>query len=380
MKLIDEVQIDIESGAGGNGCVSFRREKYIPFGGPNGGNGGRGGSVFIQASHDKGSLLDFKYQPRFAAGRGQHGMGQDCDGRSGEDLTLKVPVGTIIYDLESGGVIEDLLRDGMQVEVAHGGKGGRGNKTFTSSINRAPRQFTPGGPGERKKLKLELRLMADIGLVGLPNAGKSSFLRSVSRAKPQVADYPFTTLNPHLGVVDHHSQTFVVADLPGLIEGASEGAGLGHQFLKHVTRNRALLHLVDICSGEATADIAALKQSITTIENELEAYDPKLMELPRHLVFTKCDLLTDEALETAKQEILALGLDGYFLSSKTRAGLDVFLDFLAAQVPEWRREGLKSVVIESDEEQPASVDSTSDPDWLAQWSQPPTFSQSPPAP
>lgn len=330
MKLIDEVEITACSGAGGNGCVSFRREKYIPFGGPNGGNGGRGGSVYLEATRDKTSLLDFKFQPKYEAKRGQHGMGKDCDGRGGQDLVLKVPLGTLVYD-ESGALIADLTQHEQQVEIAQGGRGGRGNKSFVSSTNRAPRNATPGEPGQRRVLRLELRLLADVGLVGLPNAGKSSLLRAISRAKPTVADYPFTTLNPHLGVVEHKGQSFVVADLPGLIEGASEGAGLGHQFLRHVMRNRCLLHLVDVSEG-----VDAIEDHIQTIRTELESYDPRLTEIPQQLVFTKCDLLSEAALESKKQELSDKGLRGTFISSHSHLGVESLLDSLAAEAPKWR--------------------------------------------
>lgn len=332
MRLIDEVNIEVRSGNGGNGCVSFRREKYIPFGGPNGGNGGRGGSVIVEATRNKTSLLDFKFQPSYEAPRGQHGMGSDCDGRGGEDLVLKVPMGTLVYDSETGELVTDLTRDGQTVVVAHGGRGGRGNKTFTSSTNRAPKYATPGKEGEERSLRLELRLLADIGLVGLPNAGKSSFLRATTRAKPTVADYPFTTLNPHLGVVDH-KQTFVIADLPGLIEGASEGAGLGHQFLRHVMRNRHLLHLVDV-----TGETEQIVKDIATIESELADYDPRLPEIPRDLIFTKCDLLSTEALAEKKAELEAAGLRGQYISSHSHLGVDELLDGLAMLVPKWRQD------------------------------------------
>lgn len=319
--------------------MSFRREKYVPFGGPNGGNGGRGGSILMQATRDKTSLMDFKFQPKFEADRGQHGMGSDCDGRGGEDLILKVPTGTLVYDLETGELVADLVRHEQSVIVAKGGKGGRGNKTFTTSTNRAPRTSTPGGDGQIRMLKLELRLIADIGLVGLPNAGKSSFLRATSRAKPTVADYPFTTLNPHLGVVERKDQTFVIADLPGLIEGASEGAGLGHQFLRHVLRNRHLLHLVDI-----TGEVDSILTDVGTIETELEKYDPLLPQIPRDIVFTKCDLLSTEDLEAKISEIRAAGLDGFFISSHSHYGVDALLDKLAKLAPLWREEATKAEI------------------------------------
>jgi GTPase len=373
MRLIDEVNIEVRSGNGGNGCVSFRREKYVPFGGPNGGNGGRGGSVILEATRDKTSLLDFKFQPHYEGERGEHGMGSECDGRSGEDLVLKVPLGTLVYDGTTGELLYDLTRHEQRMVVAKGGRGGRGNKTFVSSTNRAPRYATPGKEGQEKSLRLELRLLADVGLVGLPNAGKSSFLRAVSRAKPTVADYPFTTLNPHLGVVEHKHQTIVIADLPGLIEGASEGAGLGHQFLRHVMRNRHLLHLADI-----TADTETLLTDIATIEKELSEYDAKLAEIPRDLIFTKCDLLDAEALAAKQQELGEKGLSGFFISSHSHLGVDTLLDKLASLAPQWREQhvvttddGVEKPVTTSEVEEDRDSDTRvlvgELPDWAQGW-------------
>ncbi len=331
MALIDEVTIHVHAGNGGNGCISFRREKYVPYGGPNGGNGGRGGSVYLQATRDRTSLLDFKYQPKYEAQRGQHGMGSDCDGKGGKDLILKLPLGTMVFDAATGMLLCDLTEDGQEFECAVGGKGGTGNMHFATSTNRAPRVATPGEKGEERDLKLELRLIADVGLVGLPNAGKSTFLRSVSAARPKTAAYPFTTLEPHLGVVDYKDQAFVVADLPGLIEGASDGAGLGHQFLRHVARNRLLLHLVDV-----SEDIEAIVKNIQIIEGELEAYDSELMERPRILVFTKVDLLDEEALNARRKELEDRGLEGHFISAASHQGVSELLDQLIERAPEWR--------------------------------------------
>jgi GTP-binding protein len=331
--LIDEVNIRVISGAGGNGCVSFRREAGIPYGGPNGGNGGRGGNVFIQATRDKTSLLDFKYQPKYEAERGEHGMGSDCNGRAGEDLTILVPVGTLIYDLNTGDLIEDLTLHGQKIKVADGGRGGRGNLSFKSSTNRAPRTATKGIPGENKDLKLELRLLADVGLIGFPNAGKSSFLSSVSRARPKIADYPFTTLEPHLGVVSHKGQGFVIADLPGLIEGASEGMGLGIKFLKHVARNRVLLHLIEV-----DQEPAAIEKNIKSIRKELGNFDSALLKREELLVFTKTDLLSESALKRKKQALEKRKLKGFFVSSKTGAGMEKLLDALAERAPKWRED------------------------------------------
>lgn len=332
MALIDEVVIRAFGGSGGNGCISFRREKYIPRGGPNGGNGGRGGNVSLLATRDKTSLLDFKYQPKYEGERGEHGMGKDMDGRGGEDLRIAVPVGTMVYDAQTNELLADLVEHDTEFLIAQGGKGGRGNMTFKSSTNRAPRTATPGEPGEIRELRLELRLIADVGLIGLPNAGKSSFLCVVSRATPKVADYPFTTLEPHLGVVDWKQQSFVVADLPGLIEGASGGAGLGHQFLKHVARNRCLLHLVDI-----TAEPDATQANIEVIRAELGAHDAALLEREQCLVFTKIDLLTTEELTQKQLALKSRGLEGFYICSHTRAGLDELLDTLAVKAQSWKK-------------------------------------------
>lgn len=345
MAFIDEVSLLVESGTGGNGCISFRREKYVPRGGPNGGNGGRGGDVRFRASRDKQSLLDFKYRPRFQAERGEHGMGKEMDGRAGEDLVIAVPVGTLVYEEESGLLLGDLTYDGAELLVAEGGRGGRGNKTFVTSTNRAPRMATPGRAGTVRKVRLELRLIADVGLVGLPNAGKSSFLRSVSRAQPKVASYPFTTLEPALGVVEHKSVGFVVADLPGLIEGASEGVGLGHQFLRHVTRNRLLLHLASL-----EDDAETIAKSVDTIRDELRRYDPLLLDREELLVFTKSDLLPAKALEEKLAALASLGLHGHAISSHTHQGVEALLDHVAAKLVALRHtEPVTSDVEESPE-------------------------------
>ena len=324
MALIDEVVIRVKSGTGGNGCVSFRREKYVPRGGPNGGNGGRGGDVYLHATRDKTSLLDFKYRPQFEAERGEHGMGSDCDGHGGEDLIISVPLGTIVYDDKTGEPLCDLVEHDGKYLIAEGGKGGRGNKTFTTSTNRAPRIATPGVPGIEKELKLELRLIADVGLIGLPNAGKSTFLRAISNARPRVADYPFTTLEPHLGVVDHKGHGFVVADLPGLIEGAAAGVGLGHKFLRHVSRNRILLHLVELSPG-----VDEIVNQIKVIRDELTAYDPEMLKREELLVFTKTDLFPDDELAEKKAALAKDGLRGFFISSHTKVGMEPLLDRVA---------------------------------------------------
>lgn len=327
MALIDEVVIRVISGAGGDGCRSFRREKYVPFGGPDGGNGGRGGDVYLLATRDKTSLLDFKYRPKYQADRGDHGKGKQMDGRGGADLEIAVPVGTLVYSAESGELLCDLVEHGQKYFAAEGGKGGRGNLTFVSSTNRAPRTTTPGELGKVADIKLELRLIADVGLIGLPNAGKSSFLRVISRAMPKVADYPFTTLEPHLGVANHKDQGFVVADLPGLIEGAADGAGLGFQFLRHVSRNRVLLHLVEL-----NEDIDEMKKSIALIRSELEQYDPQLLDREQLLVFTKADLIPEGSIAARQVELEEAGLEGFIISSHSGYGVSELLDELAERV------------------------------------------------
>ncbi len=297
MKFVDEARIDIAAGDGGSGCASFRHEKFKEFGGPDGGDGGRGGHVYAVADSNLNTLVDYRYARRHEAGRGQHGMGSDMFGAAGADITLKMPVGTIISDAETGEVLCELMEPGAKVTIAKGGDGGLGNLRFKSSINRAPRQKTPGQPGERKSLKLELKLLADVGLLGMPNAGKSTFIAAVSNARPKIADYPFTTLHPNLGVVRvGPEQSFVVADIPGLIEGASEGAGLGHQFLRHLQRTRLLLHMVDLAPFDDNVDPV---QQARAIVGELKKYDLALYEKPRWLVLNKVDMVPQE--ERAKR-------------------------------------------------------------------------------
>ncbi len=296
MKFVDEAFIDIAAGDGGNGCVSFRHEKYKEFGGPNGGDGGRGGHVFAVADPNLNTLVDFRFSRRHEARRGEHGMGSDMFGAAGPDITLKMPVGTIITDAETGEVLYELLTPGEVITIAKGGDGGFGNMRFKSAINRAPRQKTPGWPGEKKSLKLELKVLADVGLLGMPNAGKSTLITAISNARPRIADYPFTTLHPNLGVVRvAPEQSFVVADLPGLIEGASEGAGLGHQFLRHLQRTRLLLHVVDLAPFDGADPVAQAK----AIVGELKKYDTALYEKPRWLVLNKLDMI-DNAEREAK--------------------------------------------------------------------------------
>ena len=293
MKFIDEAKIEVHAGKGGDGAATFRREKYIRYGGPNGGDGGSGGSVWALADRNINTLIDYRFARIHRAENGVRGLGSDCDGRAGRDIELRVPVGTVIRDEDDGGLVADLARDGERALLARGGRGGLGNVHFKSSVNRAPRQFTRGEPGETRKLALELRVLADVGLLGLPNAGKSSFIRAVSSARPKVADYPFTTLNPSLGVVRVGEASLVLADIPGLIEGASEGAGLGHQFLRHLARTRLLLHIIDLAEPDAA-------RSARVIAAELKSYGRGLERKPRWLVFNKMDAVDDADIRIRK--------------------------------------------------------------------------------
>jgi len=292
MKFIDEVRIEVHAGKGGDGIASFRREKFIPRGGPDGGDGGHGGSIHAIADRNINTLVEYRFKRIHRARNGEKGRGSDCYGAAAEDITLRVPVGTTISDLETGEVVADLSRDGQTATIAKGGKGGLGNIHFKSSTNRSPRQCTPGTLGETRNLQLELKVLADVGLLGMPNAGKSTFIRSVSAARPKVADYPFTTLHPNLGVVRvDESRSFVIADIPGLIEGAAEGAGLGHQFLRHLQRTRVLLHLVDIVPLDESADPV---HDAAAIIEELRKYDEALYHKQRWLILNKVDLATEE--------------------------------------------------------------------------------------
>ena len=340
MKFVDEAYIDIAAGDGGNGCVSFRHEKYKEFGGPNGGDGGRGGHVFAVADSNLNTLVDFRYARRYEAKRGQHGMGSDMFGAAGEDIVLKMPVGTIITDAETGEVLFELLTPGEVITIAKGGDGGFGNLRFKSAINRAPRQKTPGWPGERRNLKLELKVLADVGLLGMPNAGKSTLITAISNARPRIADYPFTTLHPNLGVVRvGPEQSFVVADLPGLIEGASDGAGLGHLFLRHLQRTRLLLHVVDMAPFDEGVDPVAQAKAIV---GELKKYDAELFEKPRWLVLNKLDMVPpDERAAKVKDFVKRLKFKGpvFEISALTREGCEslikaVYLQVKAQQVSE----------------------------------------------
>ena len=326
MKFVDEAFIDISAGDGGAGCVSFRHEKYKEFGGPNGGDGGRGGNVFAVADVNLNTLVDFRFARRYDAKRGEHGMGSDMFGAAGGDITLKMPVGTIITDAETGEVLYELLTPGEVITIAKGGDGGFGNMRFKSAINRAPRQKTPGWPGEKKNLKLELKVLADVGLLGLPNAGKSTLITAISNARPRIADYPFTTLHPNLGVVRvGPEQSFVVADLPGLIEGASEGAGLGHLFLRHLQRTRLLLHVVDMAPFDDSVDVVAGAKAIL---NELKKYDPALFAKPRWLVLNKLDMVPkDERTALVKDFVKRLKFKGpvFEISALTHEGCEALV-------------------------------------------------------
>lgn len=301
MRFVYEAVITVEAGDGGNGVASFRREKFVPFGGPDGGDGGRGGSVYLVADDDTSTLVDYRYTRRFRAERGKNGAGANCTGRGGEDIFLKVPVGTTIVDIDSGDIIGDLIADGQRVMVACGGDGGLGNTHFKSSTNRSPRKCTHGGKGENREVRLELKVLADVGLLGMPNAGKSTFIRAVSAAKPKVADYPFTTMVPNLGVVDvDRHRSFVMADIPGLIEGAAEGAGLGIRFLKHLARTRILLHIVDVQPIDGSDPVYNAKAIIA----ELAKFSPTLAKLPIILVLNKLDQLDDDAKDEWCQHII----------------------------------------------------------------------------
>lgn len=323
MKFVDEATIEVAAGDGGNGCASFRHEKYKEFGGPDGGDGGRGGHVYAVADASLNTLVDFRYTRRFEAQRGEHGKGSDMFGVKGDDIVLKMPVGTIIADAETGEVLHELLTPGEQVTVAKGGDGGFGNMHYKSSTNRAPRQKTPGWAGERKTLKLELKVLADVGLLGMPNAGKSTLIAAISNARPKIADYPFTTLYPNLGVVRvGPEKSFVVADVPGLIEGASDGAGLGHQFLRHLQRTRVLLHLVDVAPFDEGVDPVAQAKAIV---KELKKFDQALYEKPRWLVLNKLDMVPAEQREARVKDIVKrLKFKGpvFEISALTREGCE----------------------------------------------------------
>jgi len=349
MKFVDEAQITVSAGDGGNGCIGFRREKFIPLGGPDGGDGGGGGSVWVQADENLNTLIDFRHQRLFRAERGENGMGRQMAGRAGADVLIRVPVGTVIANVATDETIADLTAHGQTVLVAQGGRGGLGNQHFKTSVNRSPRKATPGSPGEERDIRMELKLLADVGLLGFPNAGKSTFIRAVSAATPKVADYPFTTLYPNLGVVriatDH---SFVIADIPGLIEGAADGAGLGALFLRHIQRTHLLLHLVDLAPLGDDVDPAT---QIRAIERELHKFDAHLLDKPRWLVFNKADLLPEDArLAQAQAVVDALNWQApwFVTSALAREGtwpvmlkVMAFLDRLRADDAEARAEAAR---------------------------------------
>ncbi len=322
MKFVDEATIRVQAGNGGNGCLSFRREKYVERGGPDGGDGGHGGSVYLVADSAMNTLADFRVARKFRAESGQPGAGRNKTGRSGEDCEVRVPCGTVVHDVDTGELICDLTTEGQSQKVAEGGRGGLGNTRFKSSVNRAPRKTTPGTPGEGRHLALELKVLADVGLLGMPNAGKSTLISAMSQAKPKIADYPFTTLHPNLGVVRvGRLQSFVMADIPGLIEGASEGAGLGIQFLKHLSRTGLLLHVVDVAPIDGSAPV----DHVRALEKELGNYSSELVGKPRWLVINKTDLLDEDALVPAVRGLLdALEWQGpvFEISAATGAGTE----------------------------------------------------------
>lgn len=326
---MDEARIEVRAGNGGNGCMAFRREKFVPKGGPSGGDGGHGGAVWVVAEARLNTLYHLHFQPLWSAERGRHGLGAKRTGRSGEDLTVPVPPGTVVFDQTSGACLGEVLADGERLLVAAGGRGGRGNARFASSRNQAPRRADPGVPGEERRLRLELRLLADVGVVGLPNAGKSTFISVVSNAKPKIGDYPFTTVVPQLGVVAHGTfdDPFVIADLPGLIAGAAEGAGLGHQFLRHVERCRVLVHLVDLA---ASGDDAG--EDLATVEHELAAFDPGLMKRERLIVGSKRDAARPERQSSLAAAAAARGLGCTEISAATGDGVRELVGLIATRL------------------------------------------------
>jgi len=342
--FIDRVKIRVQGGHGGNGVTAFRREKFVPRGGPSGGDGGRGGDVWILADSSLNTLLHLRYNPEHIAERGRHGEGSNCSGREGEDRIVRVPVGTQIFDSTSGELLQDLAADGARWLAAKGGRGGFGNSHFATSTNRAPRYHQSGSEGLELELQLELKLLADVGLVGFPNAGKSTLISTISAAKPKIADYPFTTLEPHLGVVDLGDfRTFVVADVPGLIEGAHEGAGLGDRFLRHIERTKLLLHLVDVSSVSGREPVS----DYLTVNHELRAYNPELANRPQIVVATKIDALDEPArLESLRSQVASEGLPFYEISSVTNKGTKELVAAIAAKLDELTESTRQASVVE----------------------------------
>ena len=332
--FIDKAKIFVQGGRGGNGCVAFRREKFVPKGGPAGGDGGKGGDVILEADRNVHTLLDFKYKRQYKAERGRHGEGSKKTGRSGKDLIIKVPVGTVVKDAETGKILGDLTEHGQRLVVAKGGRGGRGNAAFATPTRQAPDFAEPGEPGEERWIELELKLLADVGLVGFPNAGKSTLLSRITAAKPEIADYPFTTLRPILGVAKVGDYSFVVADIPGLIEGAHAGKGLGHEFLRHVERTKLLLHLIDLTDPTRTPEEAFEK-----INQELKLYSEKLTQKPQIVVGTKIDALTDRSkIEKLKEYFNKKGYPFFAISAVTGEGLNELMYFVAQKLKELEKE------------------------------------------
>src|SRR5215470_14383583 len=336
--FIDEAVIRVKAGGGGNGCMAFRREKFVPRGGPSGGDGGRGGDVVMESSERHNTLVHFRFNPEYTAERGRHGEGSNCTGRDGESVVLKVPVGTIVYDKASGEKIHDFSQPDERIVVAHGGRGGRGNQHFATSTHQAPREHEPGKPGEERVLRLELKLLADVGIVGYPNVGKSTLISRISAARPKIADYPFTTLEPNLGVViagDPPSEiSFVVADIPGLIEGAHEGAGLGTQFLRHIERTRLLVHLVDISDSSGRPDPV---KDFEVIMGELSSFGAALESKPMILVASKCDVANKTKLAKLRRFAKSRGLELFTISAVTGEGVESLMYAIAEKVEEVRR-------------------------------------------
>jgi len=351
MKFVDEASIKVEAGDGGNGCLSFRREKFVPRGGPDGGDGGDGGSVYLVVDEGLNTLIDFRHKRLFRAGKGQKGMGRECHGKGGDDLTIKVPLGTLVKDADTDELIGDMISANKPLLVAKGGWHGLGNIRFKSSTNRSPRQTTEGTLGEKRTLLLEMQVLADVGLLGLPNAGKSTFIRSVSQARPKVADYPFTTLYPNLGVVKiAPGQSFVIADIPGLIEGAAEGAGLGIQFLKHLSRTHLLLHIVDI---GVDADVDRVLEDMQVIERELSSFGRGLEDRPRWLVLNKTDLMPAEAVvefSNSLKKKLATELPVFPISAATGSGCEALAQAIYLWIEEKSQEKTEEKIQENSDE------------------------------
>ncbi len=336
--FVDEAKIRVASGAGGNGCMAFRREKFVPRGGPSGGDGGRGGDVFMESSERHNTLVHFRFNPEYKAQRGRHGLGSNCTGPEGESITLKVPVGTMVYNEETGDLVHDFSKPNERIVVARGGRGGRGNQHFATPTHQAPREHEPGRPGEELHLRLELKLLADVGLVGYPNAGKSTLISRISAARPKIADYPFTTLQPNLGVVALGEMpnvvSFVVADIPGLIEGASDGLGLGTQFLRHIERTRCLVHLVDCSDASGRPDPV---KDFDVIQRELKKFGAGLERKPMLVVASKMDAANPAKVEKLRKHARKLGLEFYEISAVTGAGVDELAWAMAKRVEQVRR-------------------------------------------